>query len=59
MALMEITEFPERVLKEVGAPVEKFDAELEKLVAELSLQEGVQAVHWYAGDDDDPMPRAH
>jgi len=30
---------------------------LEQLVAELSLQEGVQAVHWYAGDDDDPMPR--
>jgi putative Mg2+ transporter-C (MgtC) family protein len=33
-------------------------ARLEKLVAELSLQEGVQAVHWYAGDQDDPMPRA-
>ena len=33
-------------------------ARLERLVAELSLQEGVQAVHWYAGDDDDPMPRA-
>jgi putative Mg2+ transporter-C (MgtC) family protein len=31
---------------------------LEKLVAELSLQPGVQAVHWYAGDQDDPMPRA-
>lgn len=31
---------------------------LEKLVAELSLQEGVQAVHWYAGDQDEPMPRA-
>jgi putative Mg2+ transporter-C (MgtC) family protein len=31
---------------------------LEQLVAELSLQEGVQAVHWYAGDQDDPMPRA-
>jgi peptide deformylase len=35
MALMEITEFPERVLKEVGAPVEKFDAELERLVADM------------------------
>ncbi len=29
---------------------------LEQLVAELSLQPGVLAVHWYAGDDDDPMP---
>jgi peptide deformylase len=35
MALMEITEFPERVLKEVGEPVEKFDEELEKLVADM------------------------
>jgi peptide deformylase len=35
MALMEITEFPERVLKEVGAPVEKFDGDLEKLVADM------------------------
>jgi putative Mg2+ transporter-C (MgtC) family protein len=33
-------------------------ARLERLVAELSLQEGVQAVHWYAGDQDEPMPRA-
>ena len=33
-------------------------ARLEQLVAELSLQDGVQAVHWYAGDQDDPMPRA-
>ena len=32
---MEITEFPERVLKEVGEPVEKFDAELETLVADM------------------------
>ncbi|MFL6255787.1 MAG: peptide deformylase [Pyrinomonadaceae bacterium] len=32
---MEITEFPERVLKEVGAPVEKFDADLERLVADM------------------------
>ncbi len=31
---------------------------LEQLVAELSLQPGVQAVHWYAGDQDEPMPRA-
>lgn len=30
---------------------------LEQLVAELSLQEGVQAVHWYAGDQDEPVPR--
>jgi len=35
MALMEITEFPERVLKEVGEPVEKFDEDLEKLVADM------------------------
>ena len=35
MALMEITEFPERVLKEVGDPVEKFDEELERLVADM------------------------
>jgi putative Mg2+ transporter-C (MgtC) family protein len=34
-------------------------ARLEQLVAELSLQEGVQAVHWYAGDQDEPMPRWH
>lgn len=33
-------------------------ARLEQLVAELSLQPGVYAVHWYAGDQDDPMPRA-
>jgi putative Mg2+ transporter-C (MgtC) family protein len=33
-------------------------ARLEELVADLSLQEGVQAVHWYAGDQGDPMPRA-
>lgn len=31
-------------------------ARLERLVAELSLQPGVQAVHWYAGDQDEPMP---
>jgi peptide deformylase len=35
MALLEITEFPERVLKEVGEPVEQFDAELEQLVADM------------------------
>jgi len=35
MAVMKITEFPERVLKEVGAPVERFDAGLEKLVADM------------------------
>ena len=35
MALLEITEFPERVLKEVGAPVEKFDAELERLTSDM------------------------
>jgi putative Mg2+ transporter-C (MgtC) family protein len=34
-------------------------ARLEQLVAELSIQEGVQAVHWYAGDQDDRMPPAH
>ena len=33
-------------------------ARLEQLVAELSIQEGVQAVHWYAGDQDDRMPPA-
>jgi putative Mg2+ transporter-C (MgtC) family protein len=33
-------------------------ARLEQLVADLSLQPGVQAVHWYAGDQDEPMPRA-
>ena len=32
---MGITEFPERVLKEVGAAVEKFDGELERLVADM------------------------
>ena len=33
-------------------------ARLEQLVADLSLQPGVQAVHWYAGQQDDRMPRA-
>jgi putative Mg2+ transporter-C (MgtC) family protein len=32
-------------------------ARLEQLVAELSIQEGVQAVHWYAGDQDDRIPQ--
>ena len=35
MALLEITEYPEKVLKQVGAPVEKFDAELERLVSDM------------------------
>lgn len=29
---------------------------LEQLVGELSLQAGVYAVHWYAGDGSEPMP---
>ena len=35
MAAMEIVEYPAQVLKEVGAPVEKFDGDLEKLVADM------------------------
>ena len=35
MAVMRITEFPEKVLKEVGAPVERFGAELEKLASDM------------------------
>src|ERR687883_1098801 len=35
MAVLEIVEYPARVLKRVGAPVEKFDAGLEKLVADM------------------------
>ena len=35
MAVLEITEYPEKVLKQVGAPVEKFDAELERLVSDM------------------------
>ena len=35
MAVMEITEFPERVLKEAGEPVEEFGGELERLVADM------------------------
>lgn len=32
---MEITEYPNKVLKQVGEPVEKFDAELARLVADM------------------------
>src|SRR5919107_314906 len=35
MSVLRITEFPEGVLKEVGAPVERFDAGLEKLAADM------------------------
>jgi peptide deformylase len=35
MAVLEIVEYPAQVLKEVGAPVEKFDGDLEKLVADM------------------------
>src|SRR5215216_3124895 len=35
MAVLKITEFPEQVLKEVGAPIERFDAELERLVSDM------------------------
>jgi peptide deformylase len=35
MAVLEIVEHPAQVLKEVGAPVEEFGAELEKLVADM------------------------
>ena len=35
MAVLEITEFPEKVLKEAGAPVERFDVELERLIADM------------------------
>src|SRR5438045_6222044 len=35
MAILEITEYPDKVLKQVGAPVEKFDADLEKLVSDM------------------------
>ncbi|WP_375483405.1 MgtC/SapB family protein [uncultured Mycobacterium sp.] len=34
----------------------KKKARLERLVAELSLQPGIQAVHWYAGEPSDAMP---
>jgi len=35
MAVRKITEYPEKVLAEVGKPVTKFDAELEELCAEM------------------------
>src|ERR1700755_3119219 len=35
MALMEITEFPERVLKEVGKPVVEFGVELDRLPSDM------------------------
>jgi peptide deformylase len=35
MAILEIVEFPAKVLKEVGAAVEKFDEELARLVADM------------------------
>ncbi|MBS4729745.1 MgtC/SapB family protein [Mycobacterium sp. SM1] len=34
-------------------------AKLERLVAELSLQPGIYAVQWYAGDSSDPPPPVH
>lgn len=35
MVVMEITEFPEKVLKETGEPVEEFGAELERLASDM------------------------
>ena len=35
MAIIKITEYPEKVLAEVGKPVENFDEELEKLCADM------------------------
>src|ERR1044072_8121138 len=35
MAVMEITEFPEKVLKGVGEPVVEFGAELERLTSDM------------------------
>lgn len=35
MAIRKITEYPEKVLAEVGKPVEKFDEDLEKLVEDM------------------------
>lgn len=35
MAVLKITEFPERVLKQAGEPVEEFGAELERLVSDM------------------------
>src|SRR5919206_860109 len=35
MAVLEITEFPEKVLKQAGEPVEEFGAELERLTSDM------------------------
>ena len=35
MAIRRITEYPEKILAEVGKPVEKFDEDLEKLCADM------------------------
>lgn len=35
MAIRKITEYPEKVLAEIGKPVTEFDEELEKLVADM------------------------
>jgi peptide deformylase len=35
MSVLEITEFPEKVLKQVGEPVEEFGAELERLASDM------------------------
>src|ERR671928_824072 len=35
MSVLEITEFPEKVLKQAGEPVEEFGAELGRLVADM------------------------
>ena len=35
MTVLKITEFPERVLKQVGEPVEEFGADLERLVSDM------------------------
>ena len=35
MAVLEITEFPEKVLKEAGEAIERFDAELECLTSDM------------------------
>src|SRR6201990_453166 len=35
MPVLEITEFPEKVLKQVGEPVEEFGAELERLTSDM------------------------
>jgi peptide deformylase len=35
MSVLEITEFPEKVLKQLGEPVEEFGGELERLVSDM------------------------